>query len=94
MTFNFATFVTIVGVLMNFGYLTQSYKIVKTKSVKGVSLVTYLVFAFGISVWLIYSISIQNVPMVVSNAFAVTGAFSVVTLYLIYSKKDIKNYGK
>jgi len=94
MIFNFATFVTIVGILMNFAYLTQSYKIIKTKSVKGVSLITYLIFASGISVWLIYGISIKSSPIIISNVVSVIGAISVVILYLIYSKKESRNNGK
>ena len=94
MIFNFATFVTMVGIAMNFAYVTQSYKIIKTKSVKGVSLVTYLIFALGMIVWLIYGISIKSPPIIISNIVSFTGAISVVILYLIYSRKESRRNGK
>jgi len=87
MVFNFATFVTIIGTAMSFGYVTQSYKIIKTKSVEGVSLITYLIFVFGLAIWLIYGISLKEIPIIISNSVALFGASAVIFLYLIYSKK-------
>lgn len=87
MTFNFATFVTLVGIAMSFGYVTQSIKIIKTKSVKGISLITYLIFAFGLCVWLTYGLSLKDMPIIISNSIALVGAVSVIILYLIYSRK-------
>ncbi len=87
MGFSFATFVTIVGTAMSFGYVTQSVKIIKTKSVKGISLITYLIFAFGLCVWLIYGLSLKDMPIIISNSIALVGALSVITLYIIYSRK-------
>ncbi len=90
MIFNFATFVTIIGTAMSFGYVTQCYKIIKTKSVEGVSLITYLIFAFGLSTWLIYGISLEDTPIIISNSVALLGASAVICLYLIYSKRSRK----
>ena len=90
MIFNFATFVTIVGTAMSFGYITQSYKIIKTKSIEGVSLSTYLIFAFGLCTWLVYGISLRDTPIIISNSVALVGASLVILLYVIYSKKSRK----
>ena len=87
MEFNLAAFVTLVGTAMSFGYVTQCYKMIKTKNVKGISLTTYLIFAFGLGVWLIYGLSLKDLPIIISNSIALVGALSVIVLYLIYFRK-------
>jgi MtN3 and saliva related transmembrane protein len=82
-----AILTTIFGVAMSFGYFTQAYKIIKTKSIKGVSFATYLFFTFGITMWLIYGLSIEDMPIIISNSIFLIGALSVVIIYLIYRKK-------
>ena len=74
---------TVFGTAMSFGYFTQTYKIFKRKSAKDVSLATYLFFAFGIVVWLIYGISISNYPIIISNTVFLFGAVSVIVAYFL-----------
>jgi MtN3 and saliva related transmembrane protein len=77
---------TVFGILMSLGYFPQTLKIVKRKSSADVSLFTYLLFAPGAFVWLIYGISINNLPLIVSNIISSIGAFSVIASYYIYKK--------
>jgi MtN3 and saliva related transmembrane protein len=83
MTF-LAILTIIFGIGMSFGYFTQTAKIIKRKSVKDVSLNTYLIFGSGIIVWLIYGISIMDLPIILSNTIAIIGDLSVITSYLIF----------
>ncbi len=78
-----AIITTIFGTMMSFGYFTQTYKIFKRKSAKDVSLITYLFFAVGISIWLIYGISIMNYPIIISNIVFLFGAASVIIAYFL-----------
>ena len=78
-----AILTTIFGTMMGFGYFSQTYKIIKNKSAKDVSLKTYLFFAIGISVWLIYGISITNYPLIISNIVFLCGAISVIIAYFL-----------
>lgn len=78
---------TIFGVAMSFGYFTQTYKILKSKNIKGVSLTTYIFFATGITVWLIYGLSIGDLPIIISNIVFLIGALSVIISYLSHRKK-------
>lgn len=75
---------TIFGTLMSFGYFTQTYKIFKRKSARDVSLATYLFFTFGITIWLIYGITISNYPIIISNAVFLIGALSVLFAYFTH----------
>jgi MtN3 and saliva related transmembrane protein len=78
-----AIITTIFGILMSFGYFLQTYKIFKFKSIKGVSLPTYFFFAIGISIWLVYGISITNYPIIISNIVFFFGAISVIIAYFL-----------
>jgi len=79
--------VTIFGIGMTFGYFTQLAKIIRNKSAKDVSLITYIFFGAGVTMWLIYGISIKDIPIIISNVIAVVGALSVVSAYLFYRQK-------
>jgi len=78
---------TIVGMGMSFGYFAQTIKIIKRKSAQDVSLITYLIFGFGIVIWLLYGISIKDTPIILSNIAALLGALSVMGAYGYYKKK-------
>jgi len=66
---------------MSVGYFTQTYKIFKKKSAKDVSLLTYLFFGSGIIIWLLYGISIQSYPVIISNIVYLVGVISVLLAY-------------
>jgi len=79
-----AVLATIFGIAMSFGYFTQTYKIITRKSARDISLLTYLIFGSGVTVWLIYGISIKDLPIIVSNTVAIIGALSVIISYFAY----------
>ena len=74
----------IFGIAMSFGYFTQTYKIFSRKSSKDISLWTYLFFALGIIIWLIYGITINNFPIIISNIVYLIGAISVIIAYFSF----------
>lgn len=78
---------TIVGILMSLGYYPQAYKILKSKSSKDVSIISYLIFAIGTLTWLIYGLIIDSVPIILSFVLGVIGSWLVVILLIIYRKK-------
>ena len=77
------TLAIIFGTAMSFGYFAQTHKILKQKSAKDVSLATYLFFTFGIIIWLLYGISINNYPIIISNVVFLIGAISVIVAYFM-----------
>jgi MtN3 and saliva related transmembrane protein len=82
-----AVLTTLFGIAMSFGYFTQTYKIIRTKSVKGVSLATYIFFLIGIAMWLIYGLTIKDLPVIISNIVFLIGAIAVIIVYLVYRKR-------
>ncbi|MDD5331538.1 MAG: SemiSWEET family transporter [Candidatus Nanoarchaeia archaeon] len=75
------------GVIMSFGHFAQTYKILKRKSSADVSLITYSIFTIGVGVWLIYGLSINNIPIIAANATGLIGTLSVVISYFLYKNR-------
>jgi len=84
--------VEIIGVigatLTTASFVPQVYKMVKTKSVEGISLTMYSVFFVGILFWLYYGIKIDSFSVILANT--VTGVLVVVILLyrIIYGNKN------
>jgi MtN3 and saliva related transmembrane protein len=78
---------TITGIMLSLGYYPQAYHIFKNKSSKNISLTSYILFSLGTLTWLIYGISINSTPIILSFALGVIGSWTVLILTLIYRKK-------
>ena len=77
---------TIFGTIMSLGYFPQTIKMIRRKSSADVSVTTYLIFAPGVFIWLLYGVSLNNFPLIISNIIALIGAVSVVITYFVYKK--------
>jgi len=78
---------SIMGILMSLGYYPQAYTIIKKKSAKNVSKLSYTIFSIGTTTWLIYGIMIKSVPIILSFVLGVIGSVLTLILTFIYSKK-------
>ncbi len=74
----------IAGTLTTICHLPQVIKIVRTKNVVGISLLTYLVLFTGIILWLIYGILIQNNPLIIFNIFPALFSSTIIIYILKY----------
>ena len=79
-----ATIATTLGIVSGLAYFPQAYKIIKRKSSKDISLITFSIFLCSILTWLLYGISIKNSPLIIANIINLVGAISVITVYIIY----------
>ena len=70
-------YILIVSTLLEFNPLFQAVKSVKNKSVKDVSLWTFLSIVTIGTLWLVYGISIHNWPLIIGKAIKLLTAFSV-----------------
>jgi len=73
----FAAFCTTIA------FFPQALKVWKTKSTKDISLYMFIIFTVGVLSWLIYGISITDLPLILANA--ITLVFSL--FILIYKIK-------
>jgi MtN3 and saliva related transmembrane protein len=62
------------------GYLAQSYKILKTRDVKSLSLSMWLLAVFSFSLWVVYGVLLGQWPIIIPNA--VCGAIALFILVL------------
>lgn len=61
-------------------FVPQVWRSWKTKDVKGQSLVMYLVFFIGVSLWTVYGIYIDSISIVLANV--VTGVLILILVIL------------
>ena len=79
-----ALLATIAGVAMSFSYFFQFLKIMKTKSVKDISLTTFLILFVGIIIWFIYGLSMMSYPLIFAYGTGLIGSALVLVAYFMY----------
>ncbi len=83
--------ITLIGLLAaactTISFLPQVIQILRTGNVDGISLQMYSIFTFGVTMWLIYGIAIQNLPMLLANLITLILASMVLGL-TIYKRQQ------
>lgn len=74
------------GFLTTVGFLPQIIKGYRTKVMDDVSLLMPMVLGMGMLLWLIYGLSLGNLPIVIWNAIAFLLNMAVVGLKLKYAR--------
>ncbi|MDR6465785.1 MULTISPECIES: SemiSWEET transporter [Chryseobacterium] len=77
----------IAGFLTSVSMIPQLVKVIKEKNVEDISLVMLLVLISGLSLWVWYGIKKDELPIILSNGFAVLVNISLLICYFIYNKK-------
>ena len=72
------------GALTTIAFLPQVLKAWKTKSTKDLSLTTFVIFWLGVSLWLVYGILIDDLPIILANSITFLMAMSIVAIKLKY----------
>jgi MtN3 and saliva related transmembrane protein len=74
----------IAGALTTASLIPQVIKIIRTKSAKDISLVMFLVFSAGISLWIAYGVAINSTPVIMANSVSLLLGLIVLWLKLHY----------
>ncbi len=61
---------SVAGIITSLGFLPQIIKILQTGNSKDVSILQPLMLSVGISLWLIYGILLQELPIILANSFS------------------------
>lgn len=77
----------IAGVLTSVSMIPQLIKVIREKNVEEISLLMLLVLISGLSLWVWYGFMKDELPIILSNLFAVLVNISLLICYFIYSKK-------
>jgi MtN3 and saliva related transmembrane protein len=67
--------------LTMFAFLPQIIKVIKTKSVKDVSLMTLVQLGFGVSLWIIYGVHLKDVTIIMANSVTLLSLIILLSLY-------------
>jgi MtN3 and saliva related transmembrane protein len=74
------------ALLTMFGFVPQIFKIYRTESADDVSLTMLFQFTFGIFLWLLYGLYIQDRILIIANTVSFTTLIVAIGLYLKYKK--------
>ena len=72
------------GIIMNSSLWFQAYKIIKRKSSRDVSLLTYSILTPGYIIWLIYGITIGDPPLIICNIVGTLAGITTMIVTIIY----------
>jgi|TARA_B100000795_G_scaffold4196_1_gene2921 MtN3 and saliva related transmembrane protein len=85
MSFNIEFIGFLAAILTTVAFIPQVYKVWQTKSVSGMSLTMYLIFFTGVSLWLVYGLIINSLPMILGNS--ITLLLTSIILYFLLNSK-------
>lgn len=72
------------GLLITISLLPQVIKSYRTKSTKDISLARYAFYISGLSLWILYALSIGSMPLFLMSLFEALLAFCVLGMKLRY----------
>lgn len=78
----------IAAICTTLSFLPQVLKVLKTRDTKALSLSMYVVFVFGVSLWLIYGILKADLPITVANSFTLLFACIILFVKVQNRKQD------
>jgi len=70
------------AVLTTVCWLPQAVRVVRSKDTAAISLLTNLIFATGILLWLVYGIVIGNWPLIAANAVSMIFTLVIIAMKL------------
>jgi MtN3 and saliva related transmembrane protein len=74
----------IAAILTTASFLTQAAKAIRTKDTRGISLTMYSLFFLGVTLWLIYGILVNDLPIILANGVTFILAGTILILKLKY----------
>ena len=77
----------IAGGITSVAMLPQLIKVLKEKDVEDLSLLMICILIVGLSLWVLYGFLKDELPIILSNAFAVLMNIFLLISYLVYRKK-------
>ncbi|HTA86455.1 MAG TPA: SemiSWEET transporter [Silvibacterium sp.] len=68
-------------------FVPQLIRVYRLKSAHEISLIMFLVFSFGVFLWLLYGIFIRSFPVIFSNSFTLVLSLAILVLKLYYDRR-------
>lgn len=74
----------VAGILTTSGFVPQIIKTYKTKKVRDISLLMFILLLSGLLLWLIYGIIEKNIPILFTNITAITYVVIILSMKIKY----------
>ncbi|NBL64127.1 hypothetical protein GV828_02810 [Flavobacterium sp. NST-5] len=68
--------------------LPQAYKVVKTKSTKSLSAMSFMMLFLGSVTWVIYGIFRSDIPVIIANGLS--GTLHAIILFVKFTRRNSK----
>lgn len=78
---------SVAGTLTTIAFLPQVLKTYRSRSAKDISLVMFLLFSLGVFLWLLYGLSIQSMPIIISNFITLVLSLSILVMKFWFGRK-------
>ena len=78
---------SVAALLTTFGFVPQVSKMLRTKSVKDVSLPTFLQFGVGMSLWAVYGFHLRDAVIIAANCVGVLIIMVAISVYIYYVRR-------
>ena len=78
---------SVAGTLTTLSFLPQVLKTYRSRSAKDISLVMFLLFSLGVFLWLLYGLSIQSMPIIISNGITLVLSLSILVMKFWFGRK-------
>jgi MtN3 and saliva related transmembrane protein len=68
-------------------FVPQLLRVWRLRSARDISLTMFLVFSLGVSLWLVYGISIRSVPVILANAVTLLLSLTILALKVRFDRR-------
>ena len=72
------------GLLTTMAFIPQVVKVWTSKSTSDISLIMFVVFTFGVLLWLIYGVIVNDYSLVVTNLVTFSLSLSILVAKILY----------
>jgi len=74
----------VAAVLTTVSFIPQVIRIYRTKDARSISEVTFVAFAVGVFLWLIYGLMIKDITIILANSVTLVLILMIVVMKIIY----------
>ena len=78
----------VAGFCTTIAFLPQVIRTYKTRSAKDISLGMYLVFCFGVLMWLFYGVSIHSRSLILANTATIILAGTMLVMKIVFDSRE------
>ena len=77
----------VAGICTSISFIPQSIKTIKTRDTESISLLTYVLYVFGVTMWVIYGFKTKDMAVFLTNIVTIIPCVTILVLKLKESKK-------